>query len=67
MFISSYFLILNGRRDTATDKEFTIVIQMKLEDKLVQRFKKKYMDEKSNFRQSHINVTKRANSSGRMI
>ena len=67
MLMSSCFLILNGRRDTAANKEFAIVIQMTLEDKLVQRFKKKYMDEKSNFRQSHINVTKQANSSGRMI
>ena len=50
MFMSSCFLILNGRRDTAANKEFAIVIQMTLEDKLVQRFKKKYMDEKSNFK-----------------
>ena len=67
MFISSCFLILNGCRDTTADKEFAIVIQMTLEDELVQRFKKKYMDVKSNFKESHINVTKRANSSGRMI
>ena len=41
MFMSSCFLILNGRRDTAANKEFAIVIQMTLEDELVQRFKKK--------------------------
>ena len=40
---------------------------MKVEYVLVQRFKKKEMDEKSNFKQRHTNVTKRVNSSGRMI
>ena len=40
---------------------------MTLEHATVQRFKKKEMDEQSHFYQRHINVAKRANSSGRMI
>ena len=47
MFVSSCYLIYNARRDTAAEKEFAIVIQMILEHILVQRFKKKKMDEKS--------------------
>ena len=49
MFIASCYFIYNARRDTATEKEFDIVIQMTLEHVLVQRFKKKEMDEKNNF------------------
>ena len=67
MFISSSYFIYNARRDAATEKEIDIVIQMKLEHVLVQRFEKKEMDERSNFKQRHINVTKRGNSSERMI
>ena len=48
-------------------KELDIAIQMTLEHVLVQRFKKKEVDEKNNFKQRYVNVTKRANSSGRMI
>ena len=39
-----------------TEKEFDIVIQMTLEHVLVQRFKKKEMDDKNNFSQRHVNV-----------
>ena len=56
----------NALRDAAGDKEFTIVIQMTLEHILVQRSKKIEI-EKSNFLTIHTNVTKRANSTGRMI
>ena len=49
MFIASCYFIYNARRDTATEKEFDIVIQMTLEYVLIQRFKKKEMDEKNNF------------------
>ena len=42
IFISSRYFIHNARRDTESD----IVIQMILEHGLVQRFKKKQMDEK---------------------
>ena len=41
MFIASCYFIYNARRDTATEKEFDIVIQMTLEHVLVQRSKKK--------------------------
>ena len=40
---------------------------MTLEHILVQRFKKKEIDEKSNFEKSYINVTKRASCYGRTI
>ena len=40
---------------------------MTLEDVLVQRFKKKEMDEKAKFNKDIVNVTKRGNSSRRMI
>ena len=43
MFIASCYFIYNARRDTATEKEFDIVIQMTLEHVLFQRFKKKEM------------------------
>ena len=43
MLIFSYYFILNTRRDTKSD----IVIWMTLEHVLVQRFKKKEMDEKT--------------------
>ena len=46
MFISSCYFIYNARRDTAGEKEFDILIQMKLERALVQRFKIKEMGEK---------------------
>ena len=46
MFISSCYFIYNARRDTVVEKEFDIVIQMTLERVLIQRFKKKEMDEK---------------------
>ena len=46
MFIASSYFIYNARRDTATEEEFDIVIQMTLEHVLVQRFKKKEIDEK---------------------
>ena len=49
MFIASCYFIYNARRDTAAEKEFDIAIQMSLEHVLVQRFKKKEMDEKNNF------------------
>ena len=49
MFIASCYFIYNARRDKATEKEFDIVIQMTLEHVLVQRFKKKEMDEENNF------------------
>ena len=49
MFIASCYFVYNAGRDTATEKEFHIVIQMTLEHVLVQRFKKKEMDEKNNF------------------
>ena len=49
MFIASCYFIYNARRDKATEKEFNIVIQMTLEHVLVQRFKKKEMDEENNF------------------
>ena len=48
-------------------KEFDIAIQMTLEHVLVQRFKKKEVDEKNSFKQRYVNVTKRENSSRRMI
>ena len=46
MFISSCYFIYNARRYTAGEKEFDILIQMKLEPALVQRFKIKEMGEK---------------------
>ena len=49
MFIASCYFIYNARGDIATEKEFDIVIQMTLEHVLVQRFKKKEMDEENNF------------------
>ena len=49
VFIPSCYFIYNVRRDTAAEKELDIVIQMALEHLLVQRFKKKEMEEKSNF------------------
>ena len=52
---------------TAAEKEFDIVIQLTLEQVVVQRLKTREVDEKCNFEQRHLNVTKRANSSGRMI
>ena len=48
MFIASCYFIYNARRDTATEKEFDIVIQMTLDHVLVQRFKEKEMAEKKN-------------------
>ena len=39
----------NVHRDTATKKEFCILIQITLEQVLVKRFKKKEMDEKKTF------------------
>ena len=41
MFIASCYFIYNARRDTATEKEFNIVMRMTLEHVLVQRFNKK--------------------------
>ena len=49
VFIPSCYIIYNARRDTPAEKELDIVIQMVLEHLLVQRFKKKEMEEKSNF------------------
>ena len=54
IFIASCYFIYNARKDTATKKEFNIVIhvihvQMTLEHVLDQIFKKKEMDEKNNF------------------
>ena len=63
MFVASCYFTYNACRDTATERELDIVIQMTLEHVLVQRFKKKEMDEKNNFWQRYVNVTKRANSS----
>ena len=45
MFISSCYFIHNASRDKSSD----IVIQMTLEHVLVQRFKKKELDEKITF------------------
>ena len=45
MFIASCYFTCNACRE----KEFDIVIQMTLEHVLVQRFKKKEMNEKNNF------------------
>ena len=45
MFISSCYFIQNARRDSESD----ILIQMTLEHVLLQRFKKKEMDEKITF------------------
>ena len=63
MFIASCYFIYNARRDTAAEKEFDTVIQMILEHVLVKRFKKKEMGKTKNFKQRHVNDTKRANSS----
>ena len=41
MFIASCYFIYNPRRDTATEKEFNIVMRMTLEHVPVQRFNKK--------------------------
>ena len=41
MSISSCYFIYNTRRDTVSEKEFDIVIQMTLEHVLVHRFKNK--------------------------
>ena len=41
MFIALCYFVCNAPRDTATEKEFDIVIQMTLEHVLVQRSKKK--------------------------
>ena len=49
------FIMLVGIQ-LVTEKEFDIVIQITLEHVLVQRFKKKEMDEKNNFSQRHINA-----------
>ena len=49
MFIASCYFIYNARRDTATEKEFDIVIQMTLQHVLVQGFKKKEMDKITTF------------------
>ena len=49
VFIPSCYFIYNARRDTAAEKELDIVIQMALGHVLVQRFKKKEMEEKSKF------------------
>ena len=49
MFIASCYFIYNARRDAVTEKELDIVIQMTLELALVQRFKKKEMNDKNNF------------------
>ena len=46
MCIFSCYFIYNARRDTAAEKEFDIVIQIQLERALVQKFRKKEMDEK---------------------
>ena len=48
-------------------KEFNLVIQMKLEHVLVKGLKKKKMEKKKNFKQRHVNIIKRANSSKIMI
>ena len=49
LMLASCYFVYNPHRNTATEKEFDIVIQMTLEYVLVQRFKKKEMDEKNNF------------------
>ena len=49
MSISSCYFIYNTRRDTASEKEFDIVIQMTLEHVLVQRFKNKRNGQKKTF------------------
>ena len=61
------FFIYNARRDTVAEKETDIVIPMTLERLLVQRFKKKEMNEKKVTFNKNINVTKQVNSCGRMI
>ena len=67
LLISPSYFIHNARKDTAAKKEFDIVIQMTLKRVLAQRFKKKEMGKKSNFKQRHVNVTKQVNSCGKMI
>ena len=67
MFLSSCYLIENARRDTAAEKELDILMQIKLEPLLVQRFKKKERDKKSTFQQRHVNVTNRENYSEKTI
>ena len=49
IFISSCYFIYNTRRDTATEKEFDIVIHMTLQQVLVQKFEKKETDKKITF------------------
>ena len=67
LLISPSYFIHNARKDTAAKKKFDIVIQMTLKRVLAQRFKKKEMGKKSNFKQRHVNVTKQVDSCGRMI
>ena len=69
MFTGSCYFIYNARRDTAAEKEFDIVIEI-WDDTRVRssseiQEKKKW--QKNNFKQRHVNVTKRANSSRIMI
>ena len=49
MLISSCYFIYDARRDAAAEKGFDMVIQITLEHILVQRFKKKEMDERDYF------------------
>ena len=49
MLVSSCYFIYDARRDGAAEKGFDMVIQITLEHILVQRFKKKEMDERDYF------------------
>ena len=55
VFIASCYFICNARCwDTAPENEFENVVQMTLEHVLVQRFKKKEMDEKTDFKRNYL-------------
>ena len=63
MFISSSYLIYNARRDTES------ICYCNTDDTGASSssgIQKKKADEKNNFEQRHVNVTRRANSSRRM-
>ena len=63
MFISSCYLIYNARRDTER------ICYCNTDDTGASSssgIQKKKVDEKNNFEQRHVNVTRRANSSRRM-
>ena len=65
--VTGVYIFMNACRDGAAEKQFDNVIQMTLEHVLIQIFKKKEMNEKSNFWERHINDSKLANCYGRII